>query len=116
MILDDLAALSDDHEGPGLRVALPPIPLLTLPPEQFSNNVDTIMHNASELALHAIGDAIALVAPHDQGELANSFRQVPATPVGGIELTGHSYIGDGIMGRTFSSLPQAVVLEDGRAP
>jgi hypothetical protein len=51
----------------------------------------------------------------DTGNLAQSFGADPATSTGGIEVLGADATA-GINGRVFSSLPYAVVMEDGRRP
>lgn len=99
-----------------ISAVFPNVPLLTDTPDEIAAHVDEIMANASRVALLAVADAIALSAPSDTGDLVNSFRADPASTVGGIELTGHSFVGDGVVGRLFSTLPQAVVMESGRQP
>lgn len=115
MILDDVAAIGDS-DAPLLRASIPNIPLLTGTPEQVAASIDTILQTAAHVALTRVGDALAVVAPRDSGDLVSSFRADPAGTTGGIELTGHSFAEEGIVGRIFSNLPQAVVFENGRLP
>lgn len=78
--------------------------------------VDKIMGNAAHVALVYLSDVVASQVPVDQGELANSFRSDPATAIGGIELTGHTFIGEELVGRVFSALPYAAAMDAGRRP
>lgn len=114
-LIADVHAIGDS-DAPLIRAQFPSVQLFTQPEGAIAELVDGIMQNAAHVGLLAVADAIAIVAPHDQGGIANSFRTDPASSVGGLELTGASFLDEGIVGRVFSSLPQAVVLEDGRQP
>ncbi len=102
-------------EAGHLVARLPDIPLLA-DDSQSQATIDRIVGNAARLALLAVADAIAVVAPRDTGDLVNSFRADPATTVGGLEVTGHTFAEDAVVGRLFSTLPQAVVMDTGRDP
>lgn len=99
----------------GIAVVLPNIPLW-VPADQRrvidSLVVDTV-HLALQTAAGYISDEAGAFA--NTGALAQSFGADPATGTGGIEVDGTDATA-GINGRVFSSLPYAVVMEDGRRP
>jgi hypothetical protein len=113
--MSDLTVPTGALDDVAIRVTFPNIPLVTNTAEQNAALVTRIQANAASVALHHLADLILQVAPKDQGALGESFGFDPATEVGGIELTGHSFAEEEVVGRIFSTLPQAVVLEDGRA-
>ena len=98
----------------GIAVVLPNIPLWV--PADARQQIGHLVVDTVRLALITaagyIGDAASGSA--DTGHLAASFQANPATRDGGIEVSG-----DGITdvnGRVFSSLPYAIVIDQGRRP
>ena len=68
-----------------------------------------------ELALQDLAGFISEEAPVGvSGNLAQSFGASPATADGGIEITGSTL--ETLEGRVFSSLPYAIVIDQGRTP
>lgn len=98
-----------------ISAAFPNVPLLGSPAD-VAALVDTIMGNAGHLALVYLSDVLATQVPADTFDLANSFRSDPATDLGGIELTGHTFAEDAVVGRVFSALPYAAAMDAGRRP
>lgn len=74
-----------------------------------------LLHERIELAAQYLAGVVAQVAPVNFGHLAQSFGAQPATAEGGIEISAPSTDGV-IQGRVFSSLPQAIVMDEGRRP
>lgn len=106
------AAARQDYS---LSMLLPNLPLWV--PEQTRAILNTLILNTTRLALQ---DAAGFVSDEagkfsDTGNLAQSFGADPATSTGGIEVLGQDTT-HGINGRVFSSLPYAVVMNDGRRP
>lgn len=68
-----------------------------------------------ELAVFYLAGMVAEAAPRNFGTLAQSFQASPAGVGGGVEIVG-TLLNDGaeLYGRTFSTLPQAIVMEEGR--
>lgn len=96
-----------------IALTLPQIPLLQ--PERASAEVSEIARHYLEAALLDVAGHVAEEAPRNFGTLAQSFQASPATTAGGIELLGLQ-AATGIVGRVFSSLPYAIVMEAGRRP
>jgi hypothetical protein len=96
----------------GIEVHVPAIPLHV--PEQARQLLNSLMVNTLRLALQDAAGKISGEAPVDTGGLAQSFGADPATDTGGIELLGIDV--DDITGRVFSSLPYAIVMDQGRRP
>lgn len=69
-----------------------------------------------KLALQLAAGALSNEVPVDTGGLAQSFGADPSTPTGGTELMGVSLQSTEISGRVFSSLPYAIVMDQGRRP
>lgn len=99
-----------------ISALFPNVPLLTEAPDALMALVAKIEEHAARVALHYLGNVLADAVPIDTGELAQSFQADPATATGGIELTGVSFAEEGVVGRIFSSLPQAAVMDEGRRP
>lgn len=97
----------------GITLLVPPVPL-TMPPvaRQMINDL-TI--STIRLALHELAGHVADEAPVDSGNLAQSFGADPANSTGGMELMGVDVV-TGVEGRVFSTLPHAVVMDQGRRP
>lgn len=112
---------SRDH---GIVLKLPDIPLWA--PQKAQRVLEGLIYSTVRLALQEVAGRVSDQAGQfqDTGHLAQSFGADPATSTGGIEMSGAR--GDGnrdgrrtgsdIQGRVFSSLPYAVVMEDGRRP
>jgi len=99
-----------------VSVMVPNVPLVTGSPALITELVDRIMGNAAHVALTYLSDVLAEQAPFDTGDLANTFRADPATADGGIELTGHTFAEDAVIGRIFNALPYAATMDAGRRP
>lgn len=94
---------------------LPAIPLYV--PEAAMKAINTLALQTLRLALQMVSDAISDEAQTfaDTGALAQSWGNDPATSTGGIELLGADVV-HGVEGRVFSTLPYAIVMEEGRRP
>jgi hypothetical protein len=67
------------------------------------------------LALQTIAGHVSDEAPVGvSGNLAQSFAGTPGAAMGGTEITGSSI--ETLQGRVFSSLPYAIVMDQGRTP
>ncbi len=97
----------------GITVRLPDIPLWV--PEQAAAEIAGLALDTMRLALQYAAGAISGEVPVDSGQLAQSFTADPATTTGGIELTGVDMVA-GVEGRVFSTLPYAIVMDQGRRP
>lgn len=95
----------------GIAVRLPDIPLWV--PEKAKAEIAGLTLDTMRLALQYAAGAISGEAPVDSGQLAQSFTADPATSTGGIELTGVDIVA-GVEGRVFSTLPYAIVMDQGR--
>lgn len=96
-----------------IAVGVPQIPLFY--PATAKAELARLVLDNLRLALTTLAGYVSDAAPVDSGQLAQSFGADPATPTGGIEVLGTDLIA-GVSGRVFSSLPYAVVMEDGRRP
>lgn len=97
-----------------ITVSLPQVPLMV--PAAAMATINQLALATMKLALqHAAGE-ISERAPRDSGQLAQSFGADPAGPTGGIEILGADLAGGEVTGRVFSSLPYAIVMNDGRRP
>jgi hypothetical protein len=97
----------------GITVVIPKIPLFVA--AEARRILNELAVNTVRLALQTVAGYVSDEAPVDSGALGQSFGADPATTTGGIELLGVE-LQDGIEGRVFSSLPYAVVMEEGRRP
>jgi len=97
----------------GIEVYLPTIPLWV--PDDARAEIDALTLDTMRLALHYAAGEISGAAPVDSGQLAQSFTADPATQTGGIDLAGVDVVA-GVTGRVFSSLPYAIVMDQGRRP
>lgn len=95
------------------QLTLPASPLFI--PDAALPIVNAIARDYLELALQYVAGAIAERAPRNMGHLAQSFLANPAGTTGGIELLGAD-VRSHLSGRVFSSLPYAIVMDQGRAP
>ncbi len=95
-----------------IDIQLPQIPLFV--PDQARRTLQTLIQNSVRLALMEVAGRVSDEAGKfaDSGQLAQSFGADPATSTGGIEVIGGN-TGD-VVGRVFSSLPYAIVMELGR--
>jgi hypothetical protein len=96
----------------GIQVTLPNIPLWL--PVKAQQLLMTLTRNTLHLALQTVAGAVSNEAPVDTGILAQSFGADPATQEGGIEMLGVTLTE--ASGRVFSSLPHAIVMDQGRRP
>lgn len=96
-----------------ITVRLPNIPLFV--PDAARQEINALVLDTMRLALQYAAGAISGEAPVDSGQLAQSFTADPATTTGGVELTGVDLVA-GVEGRVFSTLPYAVVMDQGRRP
>lgn len=97
----------------GIQINLPAIPLWV--PAQAKAELNNLVLASMRLALQDAAGRISDEAPVSEGILAQSFGADPATATGGIELLGIDAQA-GITGRVFSSLPYAIVMDQGRRP
>lgn len=106
------AAAKQDYS---IALVLPNIPLWV--PDAAKQLLNQLIVNSTRLALQVAAGRISDEAARfaDTGNLAQSFGSDPATVEGGIELLGLDAT-VGINGRVFSSLPYAVVMDEGRRP
>ena len=95
----------------GISMTLPAIPLWV--PDQARRTLNDLVLATMRLALQEAAGHISDEAPRDSGGLAQSFGANPATTTGGMELMGVDTTA-GVTGRVFSTLPQAVVMDQGR--
>jgi hypothetical protein len=95
------------------RMTVPGSPLFI--PEQARSVISEISRDYLELALLAVAGHVSERAPRNFGNLAQSFMAHPAGETGGIEILGLEPT-TGLTGRVFSSLPYAIVMEEGRRP
>jgi hypothetical protein len=99
--------------GWGITVTLPNIPLFV--PAQAKRELNDLVVSTLRLALQEVAGRVSDEAPVAEGLLAQSFGHDPANQTGGIELLGQD-ASVGIEGRVFSSLPYAIVMNEGRRP
>lgn len=97
----------------GVEVQMPDIPLWL--PDEARKLLNTLTLNTLRLALQTLAGEVSNEAPVDSGLLAQSFGADPATQVGGIQIIGQD-VSSGVVGRVFSSLPYAIVMDQGRRP
>jgi hypothetical protein len=92
---------------------VPPIPIVQS--DAARQVINQIARDYMQMAVFYLAGCVAEEAPRNFGNLAQSFQASPATPGGGVEVLG-TMLNDGaeLYGRTFSTLPQAVVMEHGR--
>jgi hypothetical protein len=95
------------------RLSIPLTPLFI--PEKARQVVAELTRDHLELALLEVAGRVSEHAPRNFGTLAQSFLANPAGQTGGIELLGADPT-SGFTGRVFSSLPYAIVMEEGRRP
>jgi hypothetical protein len=106
-------AAATKGQNMAILVNLPPIPLWM--PAEARQEFAQLVLQTLRLALQDTAGHISGEAPVDSGGLAQSFSSDPANQAGGIEIIGAD-IDTGITGRVFSSLPYAIVMEEGRRP
>lgn len=100
-------------DTPNLTLTVPDIPLMV--PARARAVVDQIQREYLELGLLALAGHVSEAAPRNFGHLAQSFGANPATSEGGVEILGATVQGQ-LTGRVFSSLPSALVMDQGRSP
>lgn len=96
-----------------ISVVLPAIPLMV--PIEARRALNSLAVDTLRLALQTVAGFVGDEAPTDSGALGQSFGADPATTTGGLELLGVDLV-DGVQGRVFSSLPYAIVMNEGRRP
>lgn len=96
-----------------IAVGVPQVPLFY--PDAARQSIAKLVLDNLRLALTHVAGHVSDAAPVDSGNLAQSFGADPATATGGIEVLGTDVVA-GVSGRVFSSLPYAIVMEDGRRP
>lgn len=96
-----------------IAVGVPAVPLFY--PDQARRELNDLALDNLRLALQSIAGHVSDAAAEysDTGNLAQSFGADPATPTGGIEMIGVDLL-TGVSGRVFSSLPYAIVVDEGR--
>lgn len=106
------AARQQDY---GIAMVLPNIPLWV--PAATKQLLNDLILTTLRLGLQDMAGFISDEAGKfsDTGNLAQSFGSDPATSTGGIEILGMDAT-QGLNGRVFSSLPYAIVMNDGRRP
>lgn len=95
-----------------LTVHLPDIPLWV--PDERSAMMLRLTRNTMGLALTDLAGHVSDAAPRSEGILAQSFGANPAGATGGIEMIATTT--NELNGRVFSSLPYAIVMDQGRKP
>jgi hypothetical protein len=112
---DDARALQRQgaQQDFSLVISVPNIPAFE--PERARAVINTLTLQTMRLALQEVAGRVSDEAHvfADTGHLAQSFGADPATPDGGIEIDQQL---DSLNGRVFSSLPYALVMEEGRTP
>lgn len=111
--LGKLAASGRSGQDWRITANLPDIPLWV--PQQARDVINSLALTTMRLALQEVAGRVSDKAPVSDGLLAQSFGADPANSTGGIELLGTDTV-QGLNGRVFSSLPYAVVMEEGRRP
>jgi hypothetical protein len=108
-------AAAASRQDYSIQVTLPNIPLWV--PDAAKAAINALVLQTVRLVLQDAAGHIADEAGKfaDTGNLAQSFGSDPATAEGGIDVLGRDATA-GINGRVFSSLPYAVVMNDGRRP
>jgi hypothetical protein len=96
-----------------IAVGVPQVPLFY--PAVAKQAIAKLVLDNLRLALMNVAGHVSDNAPVDSGQLAQSFGADPATSTGGIEVLGTDVVA-GVSGRVFSSLPYAVVMDQGRRP
>lgn len=100
--------------GYGLAVVLPAIPIYT--PAAAKKELATLVVQTIRLFLQRTAGKLSDASPVGAtGNLAQSWGADPANENGGLELFGTD-LDAGIGGRVFSSLPYAIVMDQGRRP
>ncbi len=100
-----------------IEYKVPQIPLFI--PAEGRKVIGELIRNTIHLALQDIAGHVSEEAGAfaDTGHLAQSFGADPFTVSGGIDMTGAENLSaDEVVGRVFSSLPYAIVMEEGRRP
>jgi hypothetical protein len=101
-----------------VKLTLPSVPLMV--PAKAMPVIAALARDYVELGLITAAGVIAEHAPANTGHLRQSFGANPATTTGGIELLGGTAASGPqaveIVGRVFSSLPYAAVMDEGRRP
>lgn len=97
-----------------IELTIPPMPLLV--PAEAMAVVAAIERDYMELALQYLAGQVAEKAPKNFGLLGQSFTANPASSTGGIEILTGGSVSESLVGRVFSSLPYAIVMEEGRRP
>lgn len=95
----------------GIEIRIPNLPLWV--PDAAKQLINDLTMNTLRLALQLAAGAISQEVPVDSGALAQSFGADPATSTGGLEIIGVDVTTE-VQGRVFSSLPYAVVMDQGR--
>lgn len=108
-------AAAVNAKGYGIAIVLPDIPLWV--PDESRRKINDLTLSTMRLALQDVAGYIsdAVGNSSDTGALAQSFGSTPATKDGGQEIIGRD-VQAGITGRVFSTLPYAVVIDQGRRP
>lgn len=96
-----------------IEVRLPHIPLWV--EDGPRREMETLVRNTLVLALQEVAGRVSDAAPVSEGILAQSFGSYPATADGGLQVLGAN-LDAGLTGRVFSSLPYAIVMDEGRRP
>lgn len=96
-----------------IAVGVPQVPLFY--PDAAKAEIGKIVLDNLRLALLEVAGRVsdAAGAFADTGNLAQSFANDPASATGGLEILGTD-VTAGVFGRVFSSLPYAIVMEEGR--
>lgn len=96
-----------------IGVGVPVVPLFY--PAAAKASIGKIILDNLRLALMEISGRVSDAAGTfaDTGNLAQSFANDPANVQGGVEVLGTD-VTAGVAGRVFSSLPYAIVMEEGR--
>lgn len=95
-------------------IVLPDVPLFQAGGQRDAL-IEGMLVERVELVAQYLAGVVSRTAPVNFGHLAQSFGALPATAEGGIDVQPPT--GDRtVHGRVFSSLPHAIVMEEGRTP
>lgn len=104
-----------------IEVNLPDVPLWRNESGSINRQsvIGRLVGDTMRLALHEVAGHVSDASPRDTGHLAQSWGAFPATSTGGIEMVTTGGGSGGMVnlnGRVFSSLPYAIVMDQGRRP
>ncbi len=99
--------------GAAVELRVPAIAVFT--PAWADASIAKLSNDYMELALQVVAGYVSEKAPRNFGHLAQSFLGGKSSPTGGIRVLGQTVKSE-LTGRVFSSLPYAIVMNEGRYP